>query len=177
MTDLSSHDAMTQSAELILHWSQEVNNAELSEEDRCTSADLLDFEIESLQRAINEWSLYWVLPILKTVEEQWIAQHQCPVPSGGFGDILTYETEFGDFRPLRHTLSWRYTEAVAELSPRVGQEIRSLALDIKRSGCSLWSLNNLVEALIGRPLVTSPRVEDESASAEASSVDWQKEGF
>lgn len=177
MTRHLSHDSIIQSAEMILQWQHEVNDDRLPDEDRWCAAHLLSMEIDTLKDTIDQTSLYWVFPILKVVEANWVQEHQLPVPNGGFGQILTYETQLGEPRSLNRSQSWQYAEAVSELSPRVGDEIRHLALDLVRNDISLWSLNNLVEALVGRPIVEPIDDEPLDVIEHNQQVDWRREGF
>jgi hypothetical protein len=173
---MTYRDDIKRSAELLLAYTHDLQDQNLDEEERVAIEDCLWGEREAILTHIKDSSLYWMLPLLREVEGEWIADHE-ELPLGGFGEILTFEDIEGNEHSLSASARWKYAVAVEELPEKVQESIMHLGLEHARGDLQLHTIDDLVSALLGREILDLPEEAEEDEADSTEKVDWTRLGF
>ena len=176
---LTTTDQIKQDAELCLQWAHELDTQYGDDEsERCATADCLDMSLMSLRDAITDNTLYYVLPVLREAENEWLSQNDT-LPRGGFGKILMYEDWQGIYQFFETCEEWKYAIAVEATPQAIRDAVTSLGLRVRHNNVQLDHLHRLIDAMTGREL--GHRDPEPAATntdrAHVAAIDWREAGF
>lgn len=111
---------------------------------RSVDADC-DDEAKVISTALDEWGLYYTVPLLEQVEDEFRGTK--PVPPDAFGHILGPAESPDECNA--DTLGWQYARlAMHYLPPRVAASIQHAGCELTNAKCSERLLDKVVDALV-----------------------------